>query len=109
MGVVHAPYLCDGKVWKEKGVSLTNENESEVGPSPWENLRDGFDAAGWQNLTNTRGMHRGGYAGDEDLLLAVQDGLPTGVWPRCARSASRNSAARTAWRQPVTGRLPRGR
>ncbi|MGC0338992.1 transglycosylase domain-containing protein [Streptomyces sp. SLBN-8D4] len=24
--------LCDGKVWNEKGVSLTNENESEVGP-----------------------------------------------------------------------------
>lgn len=23
---------CDGKVWNEKGVSLTNENESEVGP-----------------------------------------------------------------------------
>ncbi|MET7733754.1 transglycosylase domain-containing protein [Streptomyces sp. NPDC005402] len=24
--------LCNGKVWNEKGVSLTNENESEVGP-----------------------------------------------------------------------------
>ncbi|WP_020134526.1 transglycosylase domain-containing protein [Streptomyces sp. 351MFTsu5.1] len=24
--------LCDNKVWNEKGVSLTNENESEVGP-----------------------------------------------------------------------------
>ncbi|MFI9151094.1 transglycosylase domain-containing protein [Streptomyces sp. NPDC053367] len=23
---------CDGKVWNEKGVTLTNENESEVGP-----------------------------------------------------------------------------
>lgn len=24
--------------------------------NPWEDLRDGFDAAGWLNLTNTRGV-----------------------------------------------------
>ncbi|MFJ8782942.1 metallophosphoesterase [Streptomyces sp. NPDC102476] len=43
---------------KAQGRHGLNGNAAAVGVihNPWENLRDGFEAAGWQNLTNTRGM-----------------------------------------------------
>jgi predicted MPP superfamily phosphohydrolase len=42
---------------KAQGRHGLNGNAPAVGVvhNPWEDLRDGFDAAGWQNLTNTRG------------------------------------------------------
>ncbi|MFA3877498.1 metallophosphoesterase [Streptomyces sp. MMCC 100] len=49
-----ARYLLE----KVQGRHGLNGNPPVVGAvhNPWEDLRDGFDAAGWQNLTNTRGM-----------------------------------------------------
>jgi predicted MPP superfamily phosphohydrolase len=43
---------------KTQGRHGLNGNAPAVGVvhNPWEDLRDGFEAAGWQNLTNTRGM-----------------------------------------------------
>ncbi|MEV7996720.1 metallophosphoesterase [Streptomyces sp. NPDC086077] len=43
---------------KAQGRHGLNGNAPAVGVvhNPWEDLRDGFDAAGWLNLTNTRGM-----------------------------------------------------
>ncbi|OIJ89758.1 metallophosphoesterase [Streptomyces colonosanans] len=48
-----ARYLVE----KAKGHHGLNGNAPVVGAihNPWEDLRDGFDAAGWLNLTNTRG------------------------------------------------------
>jgi len=48
-----ARYLME----KVKGHHGLNGNPPVVGAihNPWEELRDGFDAAGWLNLTNTRG------------------------------------------------------
>ncbi|GAA3771618.1 metallophosphoesterase [Streptomyces chiangmaiensis] len=48
-----ARYLVD----KARGHHGLNGNAPAVGVvhNPWEDLRDGFDAAGWQNLTNARG------------------------------------------------------
>jgi predicted MPP superfamily phosphohydrolase len=48
-----ARYLLE----KVQGRHGLNGNPPVVGAvhNPWEDLRDGFDAAGWQNLTNTRG------------------------------------------------------
>ncbi|MFC9078648.1 metallophosphoesterase [Streptomyces sp. NPDC057062] len=48
-----ARYLLE----KTQGRHGLNGNAPAVGVvhNPWEDLRDGFDAAGWQNLTNTRG------------------------------------------------------
>ncbi|MGI5138168.1 MULTISPECIES: metallophosphoesterase [unclassified Streptomyces] len=45
-------------VEKARGQHGLNGNAPVVGVihNPWEDLRDGFDAAGWVNLTNTRGM-----------------------------------------------------
>ncbi|MET8687235.1 metallophosphoesterase [Streptomyces sp. NPDC004732] len=42
---------------KAQGKHGLNGNAPAVGVprNPWEGLRDGFDAAGWLNLTNTRG------------------------------------------------------
>ncbi|GGO42389.1 metallophosphoesterase [Streptomyces lasiicapitis] len=42
---------------KAQGRHGLNGNKPVVGAvhNPWEDLRDGFDAAGWLNLTNTRG------------------------------------------------------
>ncbi|WP_405659146.1 metallophosphoesterase [Streptomyces sp. RK9] len=42
---------------KMQGRHGLNGNKPVVGAvhNPWEDLRDGFDAAGWVNLTNTRG------------------------------------------------------
>ncbi|WJV47193.1 metallophosphoesterase [Streptomyces flavofungini] len=42
---------------KMQGRHGLNGNKPVVGAvhNPWEDLRDGFDAAGWLNLTNTRG------------------------------------------------------
>ncbi|MFF2504055.1 metallophosphoesterase [Streptomyces sp. NPDC058067] len=42
---------------KARGAYGLNGNAPAVGVvhNPWEDLRDGFDAAGWLNLTNTRG------------------------------------------------------
>ncbi|AJE41738.1 metallophosphoesterase [Streptomyces nodosus] len=44
-------------VEKVRGHHGLNGNAPVVGAihNPWEELRDGFDAAGWLNLTNTRG------------------------------------------------------
>ncbi|MEU1597252.1 metallophosphoesterase [Streptomyces sp. NPDC005708] len=44
-------------VEKARGQHGLNGNAPVVGVihNPWEDLRDGFDAAGWVNLTNTRG------------------------------------------------------
>ncbi|MEU6279545.1 metallophosphoesterase [Streptomyces sp. NPDC047028] len=49
-----ARYLLE----KTSGKHGLNGNAPAVGAihNPWEDLRDGFDAAGWQNLTNTRGV-----------------------------------------------------
>jgi len=49
-----ARYLLE----KASGKHGLNGNAPAVGAihNPWEDLRDGFDAAGWQNLTNTRGV-----------------------------------------------------
>ncbi|MFJ4470132.1 metallophosphoesterase [Streptomyces sp. NPDC089424] len=43
---------------KAQGRHGLNGNAPAVGVvhNPWEDLRDAFDAAGWLNLTNTRGM-----------------------------------------------------
>ncbi|MER5938462.1 metallophosphoesterase [Streptomyces sp. NPDC001928] len=43
---------------KAQGRHGLNGNAPAVGVihNPWQNLRDGFDSAGWLNLTNTRGM-----------------------------------------------------
>ncbi|MFJ8794917.1 metallophosphoesterase [Streptomyces sp. NPDC102462] len=43
---------------KASGRHGLNGNPPVVGAihNPWEDLRDGFDAAGWLNLTNTRGV-----------------------------------------------------
>src|SRR3954466_6008805 len=48
-----ARYLLE----KASGRHGLNGNPPAVGAihNPWEDLRDGFDAAGWLNLTNTRG------------------------------------------------------
>ncbi|MEU5578714.1 metallophosphoesterase [Streptomyces huasconensis] len=48
-----ARYLVE----KVQGKHGLNGNAPAVGVihNPWEDLRDGFDAAGWVNLTNTRG------------------------------------------------------
>ncbi|MGW4046102.1 metallophosphoesterase [Streptomyces sp. NPDC004721] len=48
-----ARYLLE----KASGRHGLNGNAPAVGVihNPWEDLRDGFDAAGWLNLTNTRG------------------------------------------------------
>ncbi|MFF1693283.1 metallophosphoesterase [Streptomyces sp. NPDC058257] len=48
-----ARYLVE----KSQGKHGLNGNPPAVGVihNPWEDLRDGFDAAGWVNLTNTRG------------------------------------------------------
>jgi predicted MPP superfamily phosphohydrolase len=48
-----ARYLVE----KAQGKHGLNGNAPAVGVihNPWEDLRDGFDAAGWVNLTNTRG------------------------------------------------------
>ncbi|MFP3988843.1 metallophosphoesterase [Streptomyces sp. E11-3] len=48
-----ARYLLE----KAQGRHGLNGNAPAVGVvhNPWEELRDGFDAAGWLNLTNTRG------------------------------------------------------
>ncbi|GHH85291.1 metallophosphoesterase [Streptomyces sulfonofaciens] len=48
-----ARYLVE-KAQRKHGL---NGNPPAVGAvhNPWEDLRDGFDAAGWLNLTNTRG------------------------------------------------------
>jgi uncharacterized protein len=48
-----ARYLIE----KAQGKHGLNGNEPAVGAvhNPWEGLRDGFDAAGWLNLTNARG------------------------------------------------------
>ncbi|MFJ4880234.1 metallophosphoesterase [Streptomyces sp. NPDC088745] len=48
-----ARYLLE----KVQGKHGLNGNPPVVGAvhNPWEELRDGFDAAGWLNLTNTRG------------------------------------------------------
>ncbi|MFD1663242.1 metallophosphoesterase [Streptomyces caeni] len=48
-----ARYLVE----KARGRHGLNGNAPVVGAvhNPWEDLRDGFDAAGWLNLTNTRG------------------------------------------------------
>jgi predicted MPP superfamily phosphohydrolase len=48
-----ARYLVE----KARGSHGLNGNPPVVGAlhNPWEDLRDGFDAAGWRNLTNTRG------------------------------------------------------
>ncbi|MFD9911032.1 metallophosphoesterase [Streptomyces sp. NPDC059063] len=48
-----ARYLLE----KAQGRHGLNGNKPVVGAvhNPWEDLRDGFDAAGWVNLTNTRG------------------------------------------------------
>ncbi|MFD0316415.1 metallophosphoesterase [Streptomyces flavalbus] len=48
-----ARYLLE----KVQGRHGLNGNPPVVGAvhNPWEDLRDGFDAAGWLNLTNTRG------------------------------------------------------
>ncbi|MEU2559466.1 metallophosphoesterase [Streptomyces longispororuber] len=48
-----ARYLLE----KVQGRHGLNGNPPAVGVihNPWEDLRDGFDAAGWVNLTNTRG------------------------------------------------------
>ncbi len=48
-----ARYLLE----KTQGRHGLNGNAPAVGVihNPWEGLRDGFDAAGWVNLTNTRG------------------------------------------------------
>ncbi|MFD7434752.1 metallophosphoesterase [Streptomyces sp. NPDC059861] len=45
---------------KAQGRHGLNGNAPAVGVvhNPWEDLRDGFDAAGWLNLTNTRGMFK---------------------------------------------------
>ncbi|MGW2933336.1 metallophosphoesterase [Streptomyces sp. NPDC001156] len=45
-------------VEKARGQHGLNGNAPVAGVihNPWEDLRDGFDAAGWVNLTNTRGM-----------------------------------------------------
>ncbi|MFB7710473.1 metallophosphoesterase [Streptomyces sp. NPDC056105] len=42
---------------KARGAHGLNGNAPAVGVvhNPWEDLRDGFDGAGWLNLTNTRG------------------------------------------------------
>ncbi|MEU6221158.1 metallophosphoesterase [Streptomyces sp. NPDC047022] len=44
-------------VEKVRGSHGLNGNPPVVGAihNPWEDLRDGFDMAGWRNLTNTRG------------------------------------------------------
>ncbi|MEV6882881.1 metallophosphoesterase [Streptomyces sp. NPDC051135] len=49
-----ARYLLE----KVQGRHGLNGNPPVVGAvhNPWEELRDGFDAAGWQDLTNTRGL-----------------------------------------------------
>ncbi|CAM5685912.1 Metallophosphoesterase OS=Streptomyces tendae OX=1932 GN=GUR47_19385 PE=4 SV=1 [Streptomyces tendae] len=49
-----ARYLLE----KVQGRHGLNGNPPVVGAvhNPWEELRDGFDAAGWQDLTNTRGI-----------------------------------------------------
>ncbi|MFF0225738.1 metallophosphoesterase [Streptomyces sp. NPDC004629] len=49
-----ARYLLE----KVSGRHGLNGNPPVVGAihNPWEDLRDGFDAAGWLNLTNTRGV-----------------------------------------------------
>jgi uncharacterized protein len=49
-----ARYLLE----KASGRHGLNGNPPAVGAvhNPWEDLRDGFDAAGWLNLTNTRGV-----------------------------------------------------
>jgi predicted MPP superfamily phosphohydrolase len=48
-----ARYLIE----KARGRHGLNGNKPVVGAihNPWEDLRDGFDGAGWLNLTNTRG------------------------------------------------------
>ncbi|MVO86599.1 metallophosphoesterase [Streptomyces sp. p1417] len=48
-----ARYLLE----KAQGRHGLNGNKPVVGAvhNPWEDLRDGFDSAGWANLTNTRG------------------------------------------------------
>ncbi|MHC5263840.1 metallophosphoesterase [Streptomyces sp. UC4497] len=50
-----------------------NGNAPIVGAihNPWEDLREGFDAAGWQNLTNTRGSLK--VAGVEIGLTGLDD------------------------------------
>ncbi|MFZ3595479.1 metallophosphoesterase [Streptomyces sp. BH104] len=50
-----------------------NGNAPVVGAihNPWEDLRDGFDAAGWLNLTNTRGSLK--VAGVEIGLTGLDD------------------------------------
>ncbi len=49
-----ARYLIE----KAQGRHGLNGNAPAVGVvhNPWEDLRDGFDTAGWLNLTNTRGV-----------------------------------------------------
>lgn len=64
-----ARYLVE----KSQGKHGLNGNPPAVGVihNPWEDLRDGFDAAGWVNLTNTRGALK--IEGYEIGLTGVDD------------------------------------
>ncbi|MFI7006040.1 metallophosphoesterase [Streptomyces sp. NPDC050145] len=64
-----AKYLLE----KVQGRHGLNGNPPVVGAihNPWEGLRDGFDEAGWLNLTNTRGVLK--VAGIEIGLTGVDD------------------------------------
>ncbi|MEU5956673.1 metallophosphoesterase [Streptomyces sp. NPDC047525] len=64
-----ARYLLE----KAQGKHGLNGNPPAVGVihNPWEDLRDGFDSAGWLNLTNTRGALK--IEGYEIGLTGVDD------------------------------------
>lgn len=64
-----ARYLIE----KMQGRHGLNGNKPAVGVihNPWEGLRDGFDAAGWVNLTNTRGALK--IDGYEIAMTGVDD------------------------------------
>ncbi|MBT2399252.1 metallophosphoesterase [Streptomyces sp. ISL-100] len=67
-----ARYLLE----KAQGKYGLNGNPPAVGAvhNPWERLRDGFDAAGWVNLTNARGrLKLGGLDALEIAFTGVDD------------------------------------
>ncbi|MGK5632663.1 metallophosphoesterase [Streptomyces sp. URMC 123] len=66
-------YLLE-KARGQHGLNGKNDPAIGVRRNPWESLRDGFDAAGWVGLTNTRGrLKLGGLDSLEIALTGLDD------------------------------------
>lgn len=82
---------------KTQGRHGLNGNAPVVGAvhNPWEGMRDAFDAAGWLNLTNTRG-------GSSSTAWS----WPSPAWTTRTSSATGTSGSRAVRRRTPTSRWP---